>query len=53
MHPLSTDRRRRLVAATLRLERCIRREVFLPREIARRRLVRLMRERDGWDWIAL
>lgn len=53
MHPLSTAKRRRLVAASLRLERCIRRERFLPRQIARRRLARLLGRADDWNWIAL
>jgi hypothetical protein len=53
MHPLCNDRRRRLVAASLRLERCIRREHYLPREVARRRLIRLLRHATPWDWYAL
>lgn len=53
MHPISTARRRQLVAASLRLERCIRREHYLPREIARRRLTRLLGRASPWGWLTL
>jgi hypothetical protein len=53
MHPLNTARRRRLVTATVRLERAIRRDHFLPRLIARRRLLSLMRGHNQFDWLAL
>lgn len=53
MKPLSTRNRRALVAASLRLERRIRREDTLPRLIARRRLLGLMQTHSPWPWISL
>ncbi|MFK7885513.1 MAG: hypothetical protein AB8G16_01500 [Gammaproteobacteria bacterium] len=53
MHPLDTDRRRQLLAASVRLERCLRAETTLPRQIARARLVGLLRPVTPWSWISL
>lgn len=53
MRPLSTAQRRNLVAASRRLERRIRRERTLPRLIARRRLIELLKRRDPWSWHAV
>jgi hypothetical protein len=53
MQRLSTAGRRRLVSATVRLERSIRRDHFLPRLIARRRLLKLMQAQNQFHWLAL
>ena len=53
MHPLNTARRRRLVAASVRLERCLRRENTLPGLIARRRMMKLLTRHNPWPWHAL
>ncbi|MFK8017811.1 MAG: hypothetical protein AB8G17_20475 [Gammaproteobacteria bacterium] len=53
MRPLNTAQRRNLMAASLRLERRIRREHALPRLIARQRLLKLLTRRDPWSWHAI
>lgn len=53
MHPLNTHQRRALLAASVRLERCLRAETTLPRKIARARLIKLLQTPARWPWIAL
>ncbi len=49
MHPVSTDRRRRLLAASLRLERRLRREQTHNAPSANRRVAMLLRGGKPWD----
>ena len=53
MRPLNTPDRRRLLATTVALERCLRAETTLPSQIARARLVALLQPAAPWSWIAL
>ena len=53
MQQLNTAQRRRLLTAAVRLERTIRRERFLPRLIARRRLLSLAGAGNPFGWLAL